>query len=43
MKILINLNSSNYGGIEKTVLDLVKGLSNNNEVYVVCPSGDYID
>jgi hypothetical protein len=43
MRILITLNSSNYGGIEKTVLDLVKGLSINNDVYVVCPAGDFFD
>lgn len=43
MKILITLNSSNFGGIEKTVLDLVRGLSVNNEVMVVCPSGDFSD
>lgn len=43
MKILITLNSSNYGGIEKTVLDLVKGLSVNNEVFVMCPNGDFYD
>ncbi len=43
MKILITLNSSNFGGIEKTVLDLVKGLSLNNEVYVMCPTGDFFD
>jgi len=43
MKILITLNSSNYGGIERTVLDLVKGLSKNNEVLVVCPNGDYLE
>lgn len=43
MRILITLNSSNFGGIEKTVLDLVKGLSKNHEVFVVCPSGDFID
>lgn len=43
MRILITLNSSNYGGIEKTVLDLVKGLSKNHEVFVICPVGDYYD
>jgi len=43
MRILITLNSSNYGGIEKTVLDLVKGLSINNEVFLLCPVGDYYD
>jgi len=43
MKVLITLNSSNFGGIERTVLDLVKGLYKNNEMYVVCPNGDYFD
>jgi glycosyltransferase involved in cell wall biosynthesis len=40
MKILYTLNSSNYGGMEKTVLDLVKGLPGYVK-YVVCPEGDY--
>lgn len=43
MKILLTLNSSNYGGIEKTVLDLAKGLSNGHEVIIVCPNGDYAE
>lgn len=40
MKILFTLNSSNYGGMEKTVLDLVKGLPGVLK-FVVCPEGDY--
>ena len=43
MRILITLNSSNFGGIEKTVLDLVIGLSKDHEVFCVCPTGDYFD
>jgi glycosyltransferase involved in cell wall biosynthesis len=43
MRILITLNSSNFGGIEKTVLDLIKGLSKDHEVFCVCPTGDYFD
>jgi len=43
MKILVTLNSSNFGGIERTVLDLAKGLSQNHEVYIICPSGDLIE
>lgn len=39
MKILYTLNSSNFGGMEKTVLDLVKGLPGYVK-YVVCPEGD---
>lgn len=39
MKILFTLNSSNFGGMEKTVLDLVKGLPGYVK-YVVCPEGD---
>lgn len=42
MKILFTLNSSNYGGMEKTVLDLVKGLPGYVK-YVVCPDGDYFN
>jgi len=40
MKVLFTLNSSNFGGMEKTVLDLVKGLP-GVEKFVVCPEGDY--
>jgi len=40
MRILFTLNSSNYGGMEKTVLDLVKGLPGFVK-FVVCPEGDY--
>jgi len=40
MKILYTLNSSNYGGMEKTVLDLVRGLDSRYETYVICPKGD---
>ncbi len=39
-KILFTLNSSDYGGMEKTVLDLVKNLPDKFEKYVVCPKGD---
>lgn len=39
MKILYTLNSSNFGGMEKTVLDLVKGLPGYVK-FVVCPEGD---
>lgn len=39
MKVLYTLNSSNFGGMEKTVLDLVKGIPGYVK-YVVCPEGD---
>ena len=42
MKILYTLNSSNFGGMEKTVLDLVKGLPGYVK-FVVCPEGDYFN
>lgn len=42
MKILFTLNSSNFGGMEKTVLDLVQGLGFEFEKYVICPDGDLI-
>jgi glycosyltransferase involved in cell wall biosynthesis len=42
MKILFTLNSSNFGGMEKTVLDLVKGLPGYVK-FVVCPEGDYFN
>jgi glycosyltransferase involved in cell wall biosynthesis len=42
MRILFTLNSSNIGGMEKTVLDLVKGLPGFKK-YVICPEGDYFD
>ena len=42
MKILFTLNSSNFGGMEKTVLDLVQGLGFEFEKYVICPDGDMI-
>jgi len=42
MKILFTLNSSNFGGLEKTVLDLSHGLNaRGHQVLIVCPSGDY--
>jgi glycosyltransferase involved in cell wall biosynthesis len=44
MKILFTLNSSNFGGLEKTVLDLASGLSaRGHQVYILCPSGDYLE
>lgn len=43
MRILFTLNSSNYGGMEKTVLDLTKGLDSKFERYVICPKGDLIE
>lgn len=39
-KILFTLNSSDFGGMEKTVLDLVKNLPEKFEKFVVCPRGD---
>jgi glycosyltransferase involved in cell wall biosynthesis len=42
MKILFTLNSSNYGGMEKTVLDLIQGLGFEFEKFVVCPDGDLV-
>jgi len=42
MKILFTLNSSNYGGMEKTVLELVQGLSFEFEKFVICPDGDLV-
>ena len=41
MKILYTLNSSNYGGMEKTVLDLVSGLGADYEKFIICPKGDF--
>jgi glycosyltransferase involved in cell wall biosynthesis len=42
MKILFTLNSSNFGGMEKTVLDLVQGLGFEFEKFVICPEGDLV-
>lgn len=43
MKILFTLNSSNYGGLEKTVLDLSHGLNERgHQIVIVCPTGDYL-
>jgi len=39
-KILFTLNSSDFGGMEKTVLDLVRFLPEKFEKFVVCPKGD---
>lgn len=41
MKILYTLNSTNYGGMEKTVLDLVENIPNDYEAYVIAPKGDF--
>lgn len=42
MKILYTLNSSDYGGMEQTVFDLLKGLS-EFEKFVICPKGDLFE
>jgi glycosyltransferase involved in cell wall biosynthesis len=42
MRILFTLNSSNFGGMEKTVLDLVQGLGFEFEKFVICPDGDFV-
>lgn len=39
-KILFTLNSSDFGGMEKTVLDLARNLPEKFEKYVICPKGD---
>jgi len=40
-KIAICYHSSNYGGVEKHIYDIVKGLADEFEIYVLCPKGDY--
>ncbi len=37
--LIISSKSAEYGGVEKHVLDLVKGFSFANKVYVMCPNG----
>ena len=37
--LIISSKSAQYGGVEKHVLDLVKGFSASNKVYVMCPEG----
>jgi len=39
-RILFTLNSSDFGGMEKTVLDLLRFLPEKFEKFVVCPKGD---
>jgi glycosyltransferase involved in cell wall biosynthesis len=41
-KILFTLNSSDFGGMEKTVLDLVRFLPEKFDKFVICPKGDLI-
>lgn len=43
MKFLYTLNSGSFGGMEKHVVDLCKGMiKNGHEVYVWCPPGDNV-
>lgn len=42
MKVLFTLNSTNFGGMEKTVLDLVKNLPSTYTSFVVAPQGDMV-
>jgi len=43
MKIAYILNSGNFGGMEKHVLDLCQGMiQHGHQVFVWCPSGDMV-
>lgn len=41
-KILICYHSSNIGGVEVHILDLVKGLSKRADIYIACPNGELV-
>ncbi len=36
-------HSSQYGGVEKHILDIIEGLSHRFEFYVVCPNGPLVE
>lgn len=42
-KILMCYHSSEYGGIEKQILDLIKGLSSEIDFIVACPDGPLVE
>ena len=41
-KLLICYHSAEYGGVEKQILDIVRGLSSDFSITVVCPKGSLV-
>lgn len=41
-KILICYHSSQFGGVEKHILDIISGLSGEFKIYVACPAGPLV-
>ena len=41
-RLLMCYHSSEYGGVEKQILDIIKGLSEKIEIIVVCPEGPMV-
>ena len=41
-RLLMCYHSSEYGGVEKQILDIINGLSEKLEIIVVCPEGPMV-
>ena len=41
-KLLMCYHSSEHGGVEKQILDIIEGLSNDFDITVVCPDGPLV-
>jgi glycosyltransferase involved in cell wall biosynthesis len=42
-KVLLCYHSSQFGGVEKHILDIIEGLSKHFEISVVCPNGPLVE
>jgi glycosyltransferase involved in cell wall biosynthesis len=42
-KVLICYHSSQYGGVEKHILDIIEGLSGEFIIYIACPEGPLVE
>ena len=41
-RLLMCYHSAEYGGVEKQIFDIIKGLSEKLDIIVVCPEGPMV-